>query len=496
MIIIFLEKIGERNMQYVIEGFKPKKFFEHFEEISAIPRGSSNEKAISDFLVEFGNKLGLSVYQDDLFNVIIKKPANHCKDDIAPVMLQGHLDMVCEKNIDSQHDFLTDGIELIVENGILHANGTTLGADNGVAVAMMMTILEDTELIHPPLECVFTVQEETGLTGAAEINASQITARRMINMDSGGEGHATISCAGGLRINLYHPCEWEAVSGPSIQISIRGLLGGHSGGEIHKGHANSNKLMARILLLLSQRFEIHICDLNGGNKDNAIPRECDAVICLKSQEEIQSAKEMIIAEAKDILQEISQVEKDFYVTVKAAEATHMMSCKATKEIINLLYLAPNGVKSRNPVAGDFVVSSLNMGVIKTLEQEIRVTFSPRSSIASLQNQTKKELNLLAEVFSFRVEMGAEYPGWAYTNQSAIRQTVAETYQELTGKELICESIHAGLECGLFSAKLPGLDAIAIGPNASDAHTPKESLDLASCERFYLLVCKVLEKLAK
>lgn len=484
------------TMQYIIQGYEPKKFFEHFEEISAIPRGSGNEKAISDFLVNFGKSLGLEVYQDEIWNVVIKKPGSKGAEDKPAVMLQGHMDMVCEKNSDVVHDFLRDGIELCVEDGRLHAKGTTLGADNGNAVAMMMTLLEDETLVHPPLECVFTVQEETGLTGAEKLDPALISARCLINMDSGGTGKATVSCAGGLFVNLAHPCGWEPNSGPALKISIRGLLGGHSGGEIHLGHVNSNKAMARILYMLSEKLDIRLCDIDGGSKDNAIPRECDAVVAFSSEQDLEDALVLIEAEAVDLFHENSMVEKDFHVNVEPVKAARSMSRSATDEIVKLLFLAPNGVKSRNVPAGDFVVSSLNMGVVKTLEDAVRVTFLPRSSVASLQEQTKKELVLFAQLFHCAVEMGAEYPGWSYTEHSAIREIFRETYRELTGGELVCESSHGGLECGLFSDKLNNLDAIAVGMDAADCHTPNESLDLASCGKFYELITRVLEKLAK
>lgn len=482
-------------MQYIIQGYEPKRFFEHFEEISAIPRGSSNEKAVSDFLVEFGKSLGLETYQDEIWNVVIKKPGSKGCEGKPAIMLQGHMDMVCEKNSDVDHDFLKDGIQLCVENGQLHAKGTTLGADNGTAVAMMMTLLEDETLVHPPLECVFTVQEETGLTGAEKLDPSLISARCLINMDSGGTGKATISCAGGLFVNLTHLCEWEPASGHVLKISIRGLLGGHSGGEIHLGHGNSNKFMGRILYALSEKLDIRLCNIDGGSKDNAIPRECDAVVAFATGQDMEDAIVLAEAEAVDIFHEYSMVEKDFHVNVEPAKAERAMSKAATDEIVKLLFLAPNGVRSRNVPAGDFVVSSLNLGVVKTLDDAVRVTFLPRSSVASSQEQTKKELALFAQIFHFEVEMGAEYPGWSYTEHSAIRELFRETYRELTGGELVCESSHGGLECGLFSDKLPGLDAIAVGMDAADCHTPKESLDLASCGRFYELLIKVLAKLA-
>lgn len=484
-------------MQYIIHGYEPKKFFEHFEEISAIPRGSGNEKGISDFLVEFGKSLGLETYQDELYNVILKKPASKGCESSPAVMLQGHIDMVCEKNADVEHDFLKDGIKLIVENGRLRADGTTLGGDNGIAVALMMTILEDDSLVHPALECVFTAQEEVGLVGAKHLDGSQLKARRLINMDSGGEGEATVSCAGGLRVDLRHPCEFSAADNKALHISVRGLAGGHSGAEIHLGHGNSNKIMARILYALLEKIPgLRLCGIDGGSKDNAIPRECDSTVALPADADFDQAIAIVEAEASDIAAELSMTEKSFFVNVSPAEAEKAMAEDVTREIIELLYLAPNGVRSRNPAMGDFVVSSLNLGVIRTENDAIVITFSPRSSVASLQNQTKKELSLLARLFGCKIEMRSEYPGWGYAESSALRDVFSEAYRDLTGKEMVFHAIHAGLECGLLVDKLPGLDVIAVGAGGGDCHTPSEWLDMASIPRFYDLIKLVLKKLAE
>lgn len=481
-------------MAMQIQGYQPERLFEHFVQISAIPRSSGNEKAISDFLVDFAKGNGLEVYQDEIFDVIIKKPGSKGKETLPPIMLQGHLDMVCEKNASVEHDFDREGIHLVQEGNLLRADGTTLGGDNGVSIALMMTVLEDKSLIHPPLECVFTVQEETGLTGAGHIDGQKLQARTMINLDSEEEGIATVSCAGGMRADFKRNCCFEPCTGAGLSIHIRGLQGGHSGCDIHLERGNANKLLGRILYALYDDVSFKLCEINGGNKDNAIPREADAVIAVADEAALDAAISRIHKEAADISAELS--EADFCVDVESVSVSQAMDAKTADAMIKLLYLAPNGVQNRNVEAGGFVVRSLNLGVVRTGEDSVEVVFAPRSSVASLQQQTRKELALLGELLGFDVEFSAEYPGWSYAAHSPIREAFCACYRELTGRELKCEAIHAGLECGLFSEKLPGLDAIAVGPNIRNCHTPDEVLDLASFARSYELITAVLKRLAE
>lgn len=482
-------------MAYIVEGCEPVSLFNFFEDISKIPRSSGNEAAVASYLVEFANKRGLSCHRDSIHNVIIKKPGTAGKEKNPPVIFQGHTDMVCEKNSDSEHDFEKDPISLYVENGFLKARGTTLGADNGIAVALMLALLDDKTLSHPPLECVFTVQEETGLVGAARFDVSLLSGRTMINLDSEEEGIATVSCAGGMRIRLLKDAGWEEVSGKGIKIQIRGLTGGHSGVDIAKDRANANKLMGRFLAYLAEdRVYYRICDLNGGSKDNAIPRECDCVILLNDPSTYEQSIQTLTAVAKEIKSEIAGTDPGFTVTISSCNPTRGMSMTATDALGSLLFLAPSGVRHRDSSAGGFVVSSINMGVVKTADNGIIVTFSPRSSVESLQRLNKSELALIAGRFGFAMQVDSYYPGWRYSPESRIRGVFSDIYKEQTGEELKIEAIHAGLECGLFVQKLPDLDVIAVGPNIYDCHTPDESLELSSCERFYNLVAGVLNRL--
>lgn len=485
-------------MEYKISGYKPESLFRFFEDISAIPRSSGNEKALSDFLVNFAKERNLEVYQDNAYNVVIKKPASSGAESKPAVMLQGHLDMVCEKKAGVIHDFDKDGIKLIVENGILRADGTTLGGDNGAAVALMMAILDDDTLTHPPIECVFTTEEEVGLNGAVTLDKSLLKARTMINLDSEEEGVATVSCAGGMRYTLTRKAVKEAACGSVMKISFSGLLGGHSGTDIDKERYNANKLMGRLLYRISQNKHPLLVSFSGGTKDNAIPRECVACICFREADAAQEAAETAEKMCRAFSEETVSAEPDFKyeITVSEDKNISVFSEKDTNALINALCLAPNGIRRRNPKQGYFVVTSLNLGIVSAENESIKLVFAPRSSVASLQEETKDTLKLLADTFGFDTEIAGQYPGWAFKDDSPIRKVFCKTYKELFNNELKIEAIHAGLECGLFSDAIPGLDAIAVGPTIRGCHTPDEYLPLDSFERFYVLLTKVLEQLAQ
>lgn len=485
-------------MEYKITGYKPEKLFHFFEDISAIPRGSGNEKGISDYLVKFAKDRGLWVYQDEAYNVIIKKGGSKGAEDKAPVMLQGHLDMVCDKLAGVTHDFEKDGIDLVVKDGVLSANGTTLGADNGAAVALMLMVLDDEDIKHPPVECVFTTEEEVGLNGAQALDKSLISARTMINMDSEEEGVATISCAGGLRIEFTKLIQREAVEGTVVSVKIEGLLGGHSGMDISKERQNANLLMARMLEYLMKNTDGKLLSFVGGTKDNAITRECEAALIYSDNCEAEKAEKLACELAQDFADEITPYEPAFGCEVSVEEGRNgdAISQEAAKALVSAIRLAPNGVYRRNIKMDGFVVVSSNLGVVRTEEDRIVFVVSPRSSVASLQEDTKARFQTLAETFGFEIEYSGEYPGWSYAEKSEIREVFLESYRELFSKELKVEAIHAGLECGLFTEAIQGLDAIAVGPTLYDVHTPDEHVPLDSFERFYELLKDVLKRLAE
>ena len=484
-------------MAYIITGYQPEKLFQYFEDISAIPRGSGNEKGISDFLVAFARERGLDVYQDEVYNVIIRKPASAGAEDAAPVMMQGHIDMVCDKLAGVEHDFERDGLELVVEDGVLTANGTTLGADNGIAVALMMTVLDDDALVHPALECVFTTDEETGLVGAETLDKSQISARIMINLDSEEEGVATVSCAGGVTVTLARGLALEHVDGSLLTVAISGLLGGHSGSDIHLERGNANLLMARIVEQVLRGTDARLVSFDGGSKDNAITRECTARLVLVDAADAQRAAGIARAVAQDIAAELEVFDPSFACEVEVADgaSADAMSAEDAWALVRTIRLAPNGVLRRNVAADGFVEVSSNLGVVATEGASVRMLLAPRSSIASLQEEIKDRIQTLADAFGFSASFDNEYPGWSYAEHSHVREVFQQSYRELFGTELKIESIHAGLECGLFAEALPGLDAIAVGPTLANVHTPDESMSLDSAERFYRLLVDVLARLA-
>lgn len=483
-------------MNYKITGYKPEKLFHFFEDISAIPRGSANEKAISDYLVAFAEERNLWYHRDALFNVIIKKPASAGAKEKPAVMLQGHTDMVCEKLAGVAHDFTTDPLDLIIKDGVLSANGTTLGGDNGAAVACMLAILDDDTLTHPALECVFTTQEEIGLNGAEALDKSLLSARTMINLDSEDEGVATVSCAGGLRFGLTRPITRSKKEGMLLHLEATGLLGGHSGTDINKEHQNANLLMARMINHLFHNTDALLVDFNGGTKDNAIPRETSATLFYSDEVAAKNAENLALALSADFSSEICPYEPAFQFLVSTENGTaDVISAEDGKAFITAMCLAPNGVQFRNMNLDGFTVTSLNLGIAATDETSASLVFAPRSSVATLMSALKEKLCLLAETFGFEVNMHGEYPGWSFAEVSPIRDVFVQSYKELFHDDLKIEAIHAGLECGLFSDAIPGLDAIAVGPTIRGCHTPDEHLPLDSFERFYELLTDVLKKLA-
>ena len=484
-------------MEYKITGYEPAKLFHYFEEISAIPRESGNEKQISDYLVAFAKDHGLWFYQDEVHNVIIKKAASAGAEAAPAVMLQGHIDMVCDKLGTVEHDFTKDGIDLVVKDGVLTANGTTLGADNGIAVALMLTVLDDDTLAHPALECVFTTDEESGLVGAETLDKSQIDARIMINLDSEEEGVATVSCAGGVVVTYTRPAAREHKAGSLLTLEISGLLGGHSGADIHLERGNGNLIMARIVERLMLAGEPALVSFNGGTKDNAINRECKAELVYADHAAAEAGAELARDIAAKVAVELETYDPGFTCDVAVADDAEVEAIDQDTALafVRAIRLAPNGVMRRNLAADGAVDVSSNIGVVATSADEVKILLSPRSSITSLQEEFKDRLQTLADVLGFDAKFEFEYPGWSYAEHSPVRDVFVDTYRELFDSELRIESIHAGLECGLFAEALDGLDAIAVGPTLKDVHTPDESMELASSERFYQLLVAVLKRLA-
>lgn len=474
-------------MQYVITGREPKRLFEFLEEISAIPRGSGNEKAIADYLVAFAEKRNVECFRDELNNVFYRIPATAGRENEPSVLLQGHTDMVCEKNGDVEHDFTRDPLKLYVdEQGRLRARGTTLGGDDGVAVAAMMAAADGMLPSHPALECLFTVGEEVGLDGANGFDYSRVRSRILLNMDSEAEDSVIVGCAGGVRSDLVFTPKREKRSGLVYEIALSGLKGGHSGDDINKGRANANKLMGRILLALAEQADLRLISICGGSKDNAIPRECTAVLAIP-QENAETAEALLRAQFDVIKKELSPDDAGFCGTVtcvmRGALPEQMLDRSTTQNFLALLGCVQNGVLKMSYDVTGFVEWSRSLGVIETNGDGIRVVFSSRSSIEEQLDASIAELNAWATLVGAEIRHHGRYPGWAYSPDSPLREKYLRVCEELGTPAKAC-AIHAGLECGVIASHLPGLDAISFGPALSDIHSPEEALDLASMERFW------------
>ena len=480
-------------MEYVVQGYEPAAIFRIFEDICAIPHGSGNEQGVADYITAYAEKRGLFVLRDEVGNVFVRKNATEGYEETPALLLQGHMDMVCEKNADSDHNFLTDGLKLSVKDGQLWADGTTLGADNGIAVAMILALL-DTDC-HPTLECLFTVEEETGLAGAQGFDCSVVTAKRMINLDSEEDHQITAGCAGGKRTEFtfdYHKTECEG-NAPCLNVSVTGLSGGHSGAEIHCGKTNAIVLMGRLLAAAYAQQKFTLVQINGGGKDNAIARECFATVCFENDAALEKAKKILIGESLRIRKEINRDDSNLSVGIGKAEPSckTCLDAQTTKAVLDFMSVLRTGVlKMSNQIAG-LVEFSRNLGIVATEDEKIRFTLSTRSSIEAQLDLSIRELDSLADLVGATCRHYARYPGWEFEPASLLREQYLEKYKMLFGKEPTVGVIHAGLECGILSSKMPGMDIISIGPNMYDIHSPDEHLDLASTERVWKAVLAVV-----
>ena len=482
-------------MEYVIKNREPADVLRYFEEISAIPRGSGNEKAIGEYLLDFAAKLGLEARMDDLYNVVIKKPASPGCEHLDPVILQGHTDMVCEKNKNVEHDFTKDGIKLVVDGDILRADGTTLGADNGQAVACMMAFLARKDMKHPPLECVFTSQEEVGLIGAIGFDPYDLKGTRMINMDCGPEGVCVAGSAGGTTIDIYKTVKRVPFAGEAVSLKVRGLKGGHSGSDIDKERGNANKIAARVLYAIAKEMKVNLVSMDGGMMMNAIPRECDAVAAVA---DAAKAAEIAAEVEKKVKSELEFSDPGLTITLEPAAAPAEMICDEDSDaFLKMLYLMPAGLVAKSMALEGLTVASQNLAAVKTQEDgRLYILYSLRSSVNSFLDDMGEKIDLLCHVFGAEAIFRPGFPTWEYTAKSELRDMLAKAYKELTGKEMKVEATHGGLEGGAFLSKMPGLDIAAIGCGATGAHTPQEQLDLNSYKRMVDLVARVLEMMCE
>ena len=476
----------------VLNHLEPQRVFRFFEELCAIPHGSGNTKAVSDWLVDFAKARGLRYVQDQLNNVVIFRDATPGYESAEPVILQGHMDMVCEKEPGCTKDMAAEGLDLVLEGDTVSARGTTLGGDDGIAVAYALALLADDTIPHPPLEVIITVDEEIGMLGADVIDLSELKGRTMINLDSEDEGIFTVSCAGGATATISLPAERKAVYGPCVRLSVDGLQGGHSGAEIHKNRANANKVMGEFMDRIQKLMPLCLTSLSGGTKDNAIPRSCQATLVAMGiqLERINAVAEELQAEVREKYDEPDAAIQAFDVDALGGNG---LSTQATAKVIGLLCAAPNGVQARSQDIDGLVQTSLNMGITK-LGERFNVTFSVRSSVNSEKEELLEKLKDLAEFFEGNYSQSGEYPAWEFRKDSVLRDTMVRLYREMFGKEPQVLAIHAGLECGLLGEKLPGLDCVSIGPQMHDIHTSREKLDIASTERTWKFLLEVLKNL--
>ena len=469
------------------------KVLYYFEKISEIPRGSGNEKSVSDYLVDFAEKNGFWVKQDNAFNVIIKVPASKGKENFPPVIIQGHMDMVCEKEKDSEHDFSKDGIKLIYDSDVLTADGTTLGGDDGIAVAMAMSLAVDENAVHPPLEIVITTDEEVGMCGANALDTSVLKGRILLNIDSEEEGVFTTACAGGLKPSIFIPFEKiKNTFERSYSIDISGLKGGHSGIDIDKGRANANKLMGEILKGISEY--VFVSEISGGAKDNAIPRYAHAVVSFEAvhyDNMIGKINEIV----SDIKKRFSKTDPNIKILISETEKRNIYFDKeSTENMIDFICRMPCGVITMSEQIEGLPESSNNLGIITTEENSVKFVCALRSSDSEKKTEIKNTIKELAEKANGKFEAYGDYPAWEYNENSYIRELCLKVYKELYDKDAKADIVHAGLECGIFASKVPDMDMISFGPNLYDIHTPNERLIISSANRMWVFLLKLLEKI--
>ncbi len=479
-----------------LNGLEPKAPLHFFEEICKIPHGSSNTKGISDYCVAFAKERNLEVIQDEWNNIIITKEATAGYEKEAGIILQGHLDMVCEKVAGSDFDFLHDSLELESDGEWIWAKGTTLGGDDGIAVAMALAVLDSDEIAHPKLEVILTVDEEIGLLGAAAIDLSTITGKKLINIDSEDDSQILTSCAGGQFLEVNVPLKYELNHGKEYRLELKGLLGGHSGAEIHKERGNANVLMGRILLAIREVADI--VEIQGGNAHNVIPSQCIAVVKVDAAME-DNMKGLLEGVIKNIQSEYHISDGGVYLDVVACGSSKRdVLDKRTKEVVvNALINLPNGIQHMSSAISGLVETSLNLGVLAMSQQNMILKYNIRSSVESAKEYLSARLVAMVEMMGGNAEIHGDYPGWEYRVDSELRDTVVKVYTKVMGKEPVIGAIHAGLECGLLCSKIEDLDCVSIGPNLEEIHSFNERMEVSSVERIWKLLLGVLEiKLTK
>ena len=478
----------------MLEELRPKSVFGFFEELTKIPRCSGDEKRASDYLVSFAEERKLEVFQDAAHNVIIKKPGTAGYESSPAVIIQGHMDMVCEKSKGSDHDFSKDPIPLKVEGDFVRTEGTTLGADNGIAVAYGLALLDATDIPHPPLELLVTTAEETGMNGAFALETEHLSGKTLLNIDAEEEGVLFVSCAGGVDLLSEFDTAWEKAEGGALHIEVSGLKGGHSGLEIIKQRANAIKLLARVLDAARKVGEFHLAAITGGTKSNAIAREAQATITADAAVLTQIAA-VVESMSADLQAEYATSDPGIKVVATPADKVEeRLDSASTAKLIDFLVVAPNGVQSMSQDLENLVESSVNLGVLEQSGQRFKMIISARSSVNSIREDLACRIEALARLVNSKSARSAEYPAWQYEADSAIRDLCETVYKEVSGKDAQIQAIHAGLECGLLKQKLPQTDMISFGPNLYAVHTPDEHLSISSVDNTWEFLKSVLARL--
>jgi len=480
----------------ILAGLKPEGVFKNFEALTKIPRESGNEKAVSDYLVEFAKKNNLEVIQEECLNVIIKKQGTKGYENAPTVILQGHMDMVCIKRDDLEFDFTKDPIPVVVDGDWIKTEGTTLGADNGIAVAMAMAILESDDIPHPPLVALITVAEETGMDGVVSLKPENISGDILINIDSEEEGVLLASCAGGVNNIAHLPIEWTQVEGQkeAYQISIKDLLGGHSGIEINKDRASAIKLLGRLLEGINKNIKFDVAEAKGGEKMNAIPKTADAIIMINPQD--KEKLEAIVNQYQGIFSsEFEVADPNIKISLKKVDHAGKIFSEDTKNsLISLLRLIPFGVQTMSASIKGLVESSNNIGILATEENEVIINSALRSSVRTLKDEMNSRIETICNLTGAKMELVADYPEWQYKVDSPVRDLMKEVYKDMYGKEIKVDAIHAGLECGFLKDKVGDIDMISMGPNMHDVHTPNERLSISSTKNVFEFLCETLKRL--
>lgn len=481
-----------------VKDLKPELIWKCFDDVTKVPRPSRHEEQIRDFLVKFAKEHGIEYKTDEVGNVVMKRPATPGHENAPVVILQAHMDMVAEKNNDVEHDFLKDPIDTYIDGDWVKARGTTLGADNGIGMAAAMAAMLDKDLVHGPLEALFTVNEEIGLEGAENLGEDMISGSILINMDSEDDGEIFVGCAGGIdtTADFKYQRSFTPENFEYLRVSVSGLLGGHSGSDINTGRANANKIIARFIWECSQRWDITLCEFDGGNLRNAIPREAHAVFGIHTdhREELEANLKKYY---EDILDEYEGIEPSMELKIEACERPqYCMDSDTALTLVRAIYSAPHGVFSMSHDIEGLVETSTNLAAVKMLDDNmVRITTSQRSSVESRKNDVAGQVEAHFQLAGASVWHSDGYPGWAPNMKSPIMKISADAYEELFGVRPAIKAIHAGLECGLFLTKHPNLDMVSFGPTMTGVHSPDEKLYIPTVEKFWLHLARVLEKVA-